>query len=166
MKQQWMVLFLALMLGTGIPVMTVQAQMFVFENPLVGTQAPDFTLKNLSGKDVNYKKAAEGKNSILFFWATWCPHCRTAIKTFNGRMEEFRSRGVELVVVDVGEDFKKVESYMKRNKLEIDVLLDEGSVVSEEYALIGFPTFVFVDKDGKVRDVQHELPEDYEEIFK
>ena len=80
--------------------------------------------------------------------------------------EEFKSKNVEMVLVDVEEDVKKVESHIKRHKIVFDVLLDQNSAVSEEYGIIGFPTFVFVDKKGVVKDVQHELPEDYEELFK
>jgi len=142
------------------------SQMFMFENPLVGEKAPDFTLKNLAGKDVNYQTLVKGKNSIIFFWATWCPHCREAMKEFNGRKEEFKSRNVEMVLVDVDEDPQKVASHVKRHNIAFDVLFDRDSAVSEEYGVIGFPTFVFVDKKGIVKDVQHELPEDYEELFK
>ncbi|PIW62910.1 MAG: hypothetical protein COW13_02325, partial [Candidatus Omnitrophica bacterium CG12_big_fil_rev_8_21_14_0_65_50_5] len=117
-------------------------------------------------KDVNYQTLVKGKNSIIFFWATWCPHCREAMKEFNGRKEEFKSRNVEMVLVDVDEDSQKVASHVKRHNIAFDVLFDRDSAVSEEYGVIGFPTFVFVDKKGIVKDVQHELPEDYEELFK
>lgn len=164
MRQRWMVFLLALTLG--ITAVATQAQMFTFENPLVGEEAPDFTLKNLTNKDVNYRTLAKGKDSIVFFWATWCPHCRDAIKKFNKQPDQFRKNNVEMILVDVGEDIQKVEGYTKRNKIAFDVLLDESGVVSEEYGIIGFPTYVFIGKDGVVRDVQHQLPEDYEEIFK
>lgn len=165
-RQRLIIAALVLVMGAALPLMTAQGQMFVFENPLVGNQAPDFTLKNLKNTDVNYKALAKGKNSIVFFWATWCPHCRDAIKEFNKNPDQFKSKNVEMVLVDVGEDIKKVESYLRKNKINFDVLLDQDGSVSEEYGIIGFPTFVFIDKSGVVKDVQHELPEDYEEMFK
>jgi hypothetical protein len=47
----------------------------------------------------------------------------------------------------------------------MDVFLDEDSAVSEEYGLIGVPTFYFVDVNGIVADVMHSLPKDLEAVF-
>ena len=52
---------------------------------LIGKPAPDFTLDTLSAKQVNMTSYRSGKKAIIFFWATWCPHCRVQLKELNAR---------------------------------------------------------------------------------
>jgi peroxiredoxin len=141
-------------------------QLFMFENPLVGEKAPDFSLKTVEGKDVNLNQLRQGQNTIVFFWATWCPHCREQLDLLSGAPgEEIEKKGTKIVLVDIGEPAAEVSSYIKKNNVRFDVLLDEQEKVSEQYHLIGVPTFVFINKDGIVQAVEHAIPEKYEEKF-
>lgn len=141
------------------------AQFFFMENPLVGQMAPDFTLKTFNGEKVNMTKFRDNKSAILFFWATWCPHCREALKDLNQKHSGMENKGIKLMLVDVGEGEKEVRRYMERNKIDMTVFLDQDSSLADPYGIIGVPTFVFVDSKGIVTAVEHSLPRNYEEIF-
>jgi peroxiredoxin len=136
-----------------------------FENPLVGQAAPDFTLKTLQGTPVNMTRFRENKSAVIFFWATWCPHCRAALKELNKETEQMEKKGIKLILVDLGEGAKEVGAYVSRNQIGLTVFLDEDSFLSDPYAIIGVPTFVLVDQQGIVRAVEHALPENYEDIL-
>lgn len=144
---------------------SVQSQMFFFPNPMLGEEAPDFTLNTIKQDNVNYKSLVDGKDSILFFWATWCPHCRTQIIDLNKNQSGFEEKNVEVLLIDVGEDKETVQRYADRNGIDMDIFLDETGELSNIYPVVGFPTFFFVGKDGVVKDIQHQLPDDYYEIF-
>ena len=155
-------------LGMMFGITRASGGMFFFENPLLGKSAPDFTLATLTSDKVNLTKYREGQPTILFFWATWCPHCREQlVELKNGRLDEIEKKGIKMVFVDVGEDSKTVRHHMQRLGLQkFDVFIDEDSKVSEDYGLIGVPTFYFVDKNGVIQDVEHEVPDNFMELFK
>ena len=140
-------------------------QFFFFENPLIGKQAPDFTLNSIKEKNVNLTTFRDGKPAIIFFWATWCPHCRVQLDMINTNQAALQAKGVRVALVDLGENVKQVQAYMSANKISMDVFLDEDSSVSDAYGVIGIPTFILVTADGVVRAVEHEIPENFEQIL-
>jgi peroxiredoxin len=142
------------------------AQFFrVFQNPLIGKQAPDFKLATLKSGEVSMTDFREGKSAIIFFWATWCPHCRTQLKELDKKKEELSRKGIKIILVDLQEPVRQVASYMEKNKLDLEVFLDKDQSVAEQYAIIGVPTFYFLNKDGIIRAIEHEIPSNYEEIL-
>lgn len=142
-----------------------RAQFFFMENPLIGQTAPDFTLKTVNGGKVNMTKFRDNKSAIIFFWATWCPHCREALKELNKDLAEIEGKGIQVILMDVGEPEKQVQRYLEKNKIGATVFLDEESSLADPYGIIGVPTFVFVDSQGVVRAVEHAIPQNYEEIL-
>jgi len=144
---------------------SARAQFFFMQNPLVGQRAPDFTLKIYNGNKVNMTKLRDNKSAIIFFWATWCPHCREALQELNQNLKQFESKGIKIMLVDLGETEKAVRYYVERNKIGVTVFLDQDSSLAENYGIIGVPTFIFVDQRGIVKAVEHSLPDNYEEIL-
>ena len=144
---------------------TAQAQLLMMKNPLIGKPVPEFKLETLSGLETSLSDSRGGKKAIVFFWATWCPHCRAAIKELNRDRERIEQEGIKIVVVDVGESPRDVKSYVNKNKIGLEVFLDEEETVSEQFGIIGVPTFFFVNEAGVIKDVQHHLPDDYGTIL-
>lgn len=141
-------------------------QLFVEGNPLVGKKAPEFTLATTNGGVKNFTESRSGKNAIVFFWATWCPHCRKQLGTLKEQKNQIEEKGIQIVLVDVGETKEKVKAFIENQQIPFDVFLDEESTLSEAYSVIGVPSFFFVDKNGVVRQMEFALPENYAEIFK
>ena len=137
----------------------------MFENPLLGKKAPDFTLKLVGGKNTNFTEYRDGDPAIIFFWATWCPHCRTQLMEMNEQIQAFEDKGIKLTLVDLGEKEKKIERFMKSKGIDIPVFLDPKSALEEEYMLMGLPTFFFVNKKGVITAVKHSLPKNYEDFL-
>ena len=144
---------------------TVQSQFFYMENEDIGKPVKDFTLKIVNGEETSLKEYRDGKKAIIFFWATWCPHCRVQLGNLNKDLIAIEKKKIKIVLVDVGESEAIVSKYMEKNKIHLDVFLDEQSEVSDKYGLIGVPTFYYVGEDGNVIDVQHSLVDDFDKIF-
>ena len=155
---------LILLLNT-LNVSQIHAQWLEAQNPGIGQKAKDFTLKTLRAKKINMTKFRAGKSAIIFFWATWCPHCRGQLVELNVKRKEIETKGIKIILVDLGESKEQVRSYIERNKINLEVFLDEDESLSEEYQIEGVPTLVFIDQDGVTKEVKHYLPENYEEIL-
>jgi peroxiredoxin len=141
-------------------------QLFMFENPLVGEKAPDFSLKTVDGKTMDLKTVRGSQNTMVFFWATWCPHCREQLAQLTKHLgKEMEQKGIKILLVDVEETPAEVRAYLKKYNVTFDVVVDEEGSVTEKYHIVGVPTFFFIDKQGVVRAVDHALDEDYEKMF-
>ena len=154
-----------IMLGVSFNPSFASGQFFSMENPLTGKPAIDFTLDTLSGKRQSLNQLRDGKRAMVFFWATWCPHCREQLHVLSAQKGTIEKKGIKILLVDLGETKEEVAAHVQRNKIDFDVLLDLDSAVAEKYALIGVPTFIFVNEKGIVKAVKHALPEDIDQVF-
>ncbi len=127
----------------------------VQEDSLSGKPAPDFTLMKTDGTKSSLNQVRAGKQAIIFFWATWCPHCRTELQVLAGRVKELKSKNIEVILVDIGENQSKVVSYLTANKISLVSFLDTEEEVAGQYNLRGVPTLFFVGQDGIVKSVSH-----------
>ena len=103
----------------------------------------------------------KGKVIFLNIWATWCPHCRSQLKTLNSLAGDIRSSGVKLILIDVGEPKEAVDYYANDKSIAFEILLDGKSEVAELYGLIGVPTYVTIDNEGVIQGIGHSLPADF-----
>lgn len=140
-------------------------QFFFMENEAIGKPAQDFTLPTVGGTAMNFAQFRGKDKAIIFFWATWCPHCRRELGDLNQIQGQLSQKGIKVALVDIGEDENMVRQYLQKNGIQATVFLDEDSSAAESYGVVGVPTFYLVDSEGIVRGIEHTLPENYEEIL-
>ena len=165
MKNVLRVVILTLLTFLPFRQTAAMGQFFEMENIHLGRQAPDFTLKTLGGKSTVMSQYRAGQPAIVFFWATWCPHCREALEDLNNRKDQLAQKGIKVILVDLGESIEEVRPHIQKNKIGFEVFLDEDTSLAEAYGIIGVPTFFLLNKDGMVQAVEHELPQDYEQLL-
>ena len=129
-----------------------------------GKNAYVFSLQDTGGNTVSLSDF-KGKGVILFFWTTWCPHCRSQLKEFNREYDAIRDSGIELISINVGESRSVVERYRSKYSLVYPVLLDYNRRTSSNYGVIGVPTIILVSEDGRIVKSAHYLPSNYIEYF-
>lgn len=118
--------------------------------PRIGAIAPDFTLRDVTGKTVRLSDY-RGKPVIVNFWATWCPPCRSEMPTINSVALD--NRGVVVLAVDVQEGPVPVREYAKQLGFFFQPLLDTHGKVTEEYHVISLPSSFFIGPDGTIRAI-------------
>ncbi len=131
-------------------------------------KALDFTLPDLDGHQVNLKKEYEKQPVLLYFWATWCPHCRKAPAKLKKLMAKYDSDELTILAVDVGsgDSFERVKRYRDKNHIPYTILYDKGSRVTRSYNVRGIPLFILIDTDGNIVYFSHEVPENLDRFLK
>jgi len=125
---------------------------------LIGQQAPDFTLETLKGQKVNMTQYRDGQSAMIFFWATWCPHCRRELSNLTQQRDQIEQKGIKVVLINVGESSQKVKAYFDASQISFDVFLDQSTEIAENYRIVGVPTFFFINNEGVVVAAEHSLP--------
>lgn len=116
-----------------------------------GNAAPDFTLKDLSGKPVQLS-TLKGKVVLVNFWATWCPPCREEIPSMVKLNQAMQGKNFQMLAVSIDEGGKAaVEEFFKRSGATLPALLDTDGQVSRRYGTTGVPETFVVDPKGVIR---------------
>jgi len=116
---------------------------------LTGKPAADFALKSIDGKPVTLQ-SLHGKVVLLDFWATWCVPCRNDLPILEKLHQEFKSKGLVLMGLDVGEPQAVVSKFLATAKLTYPIVLTAGTNVPASYSVTAYPTVVLIDQEGKI----------------
>ena len=120
--------------------------------PSIGSEAPDFSLIDLSGQKVSLKDL-RGKRILINFWATWCYPCREEMDDLQAIHERYKDNGVVVLGINVREKGGVVKEFVDRFNITYPILLDEEGKVSDIYNVFGIPSSLFIDKDGVIKDI-------------
>lgn len=128
--------------------------------------APDFKLMDLKGKEVSLSDF-KGKPLILFFWTTWCPFCREEFPVLTDKYNDLKKEGIEVLAIDIGESKERVEKFTVNLNLDMPfpILLDSASTVAYAYDLLGVPTFILIDSQGKIKFQGNDFPSNYNSLL-
>lgn len=113
-----------------------------------GMQAPEWEMTDAEGREVTFPADAEGRTSILFFWASWCPYCHAVMPYLQGIVEDYADDGVEVYAINFKDDGDPVE-YMAEHGFDF-VVLPLGDLVADDYGVISSPGLLVVDGEGMV----------------
>ncbi len=129
------------------------------------SEAPDFTLKSNSGKNLRLSDF-KGQIVLINFWATWCGPCRQEMPKLDALFKRYQRAGLELWGINVEDDPGLADKFLKKNPVSFPVLYDVSSEVSERYKIDAMPTTVIVDRDGNIRHLHRGYKPGYEDIYR
>ena len=119
----------------------------------VNSPAPlNLSLPDLDGRMVPLSRF-KGKIVLVNFWATWCEPCKIEIPDFLELDRQYRSKGVEIVGIDVEEPVEKVRPYVQQMKMTYPILLTgtrHDEITRAFGVTVGLPTTVILNRDGTI----------------
>ena len=122
------------------------------KNMVEGAVAPDFTLKDLQGKDLTLS-SLRGKYVVLDFWGSWCGWCIKGIPDMKKYYEKYKDR-MEILGVDCRDTEEKWKDAVEKHELPwLHVRNTDEADITVKYGIQGYPTKIVIDPEGKVAKI-------------
>jgi peroxiredoxin len=122
----------------------------------IGDTAPDFTLQEIGGRQVQLSKANKGKVVLLAFWSLRCGACLQEVPFLEQLHKSYGGKGVTVLsVVTDGVDAAATKSIMKEVGVSPNypVLVDPDFTASDTYTTFVVPHTLIIDRKGIIRYV-------------
>jgi thiol-disulfide isomerase/thioredoxin len=115
-----------------------------------GKPTPALVLPDLAGRTVDLQQL-KGTVVVLNFWATWCEPCREEMPSLQRLQARMQGHPLKVLTVNYGEFPPRIEPFLKRERIELPVLLDTQKEVARDWNAGGLPITFLVDAKGHVR---------------
>ncbi len=128
-----------------------------------GNTAPNFKAYDVNGKGVSLSDF-KGKLVYVDIWATWCGPCRIEIPHLIKLEKEYhKNKNVVFMSVSLDADFdedkwKKMIKDEGLGGIQLRAKGERDSDIAKNYDVRGIPTFLLIDKNGKIISSQAPRP--------
>ena len=148
--------WLRLVTATGVIVFFVWLLAYGFtrdaryiHSPLIGRQAPDFTLTRFDGGTLSLKDL-RGKAVLVNFWASWCLECRVEAPALEAGWQTYKDKDVVFVGVDIQDKEPDARAFIKEFGITYPNGWDVSGKVAVNYGVWGIPETFFLDREGRI----------------
>ena len=119
------------------------------QSPLIGRQAPEFTLVLFDGNNISLKDL-RGKAVLVNFWASWCLECRVEAPGLEAAWQDHKGKNVVFLGVNIQDKEKEARAFLKEFSLSYPNGSDPNQRVAVNYGVWGIPETFFVDPEGRI----------------
>jgi thiol-disulfide isomerase/thioredoxin len=120
--------------------------------------APQVVMKNLEDKDVTLDQY-KGRVVLVNFWATWCEPCKIEIPWLIEMQNKYNAKGFTVLGVAMDDEGKGVVAPFVQTKrydvngqqlaMNYPIVIGNDDIANKFGGLLGYPTSVLFDKNGK-----------------
>lgn len=129
----------------------LRGQMANFDLTDAGTRAPDISFSDADGNRLTLADF-EGRVVLLNLWATWCAPCVHEMPTLDRLQARLGGDSFEVVAlsIDRGGAEDVLPFFADHGLDHLNVYLDEAGAAPPAFGVIGLPTTVLIDADGRL----------------
>ena len=124
----------------------------ILKNTSIGGTATEINLPDKNGKQTALS-AANAKYTLIDFWASWCPPCRSESETLAELYEKYNKKGFEIYGVSLDENKEDWLTAIKKDErvwTNVSTLQGFETPVTFEYAVTSLPAKFIIDQNGKI----------------
>lgn len=112
---------------------------------------PTLQVTDLQGGQVDLQQF-RGSPLVLNLWATWCGPCRREMPVLAAAQQAHAD--VQFVFLNQGETLDEVQGFLADERLVLgNVLLDDDAAASTVLGVQAYPSTLFFDADGRLREL-------------
>lgn len=92
------------------------------------------------------------QNQVVYvdFWASWCVPCKKSFPWMNEMHRKYKDEGLTIIAVNVDENPADADKFLADTPAEFTILRDPDGTLAEQYKLVGMPTSLLFDTQGKL----------------
>jgi peroxiredoxin len=109
-------------------------------------------VSDAAGKTISLGRFKD-KVVVLTFGASWCEPCKKELPLLAKMAPKLRSEGVEIVTVNIDDNQKNAEAFLKQHGIQLTVVSDNDKHIVGKYEPAKMPSSFAIDKSGVVRAV-------------
>lgn len=110
----------------------------------LGTIIPEFSLKDLSGREITNQNL-KGKKTLVAYWSATCPHCVNMLDELRDWDKAKGQDEPDLILLSSGD-----QEMHKDFDMQSPILLEEKGELAQEFGMNGTPSAILVNEDGKI----------------
>lgn len=130
---------------------------------LIGQKAPEIIIKDWLNSDPLAISEQVGNVVLLEFWATWCKPCHAMFPKIKKLHNDFASRGLRIIALtryyfsvkdtaqSADNELQLIQNFVRDHGIAFPVGIAADPQTQMLYGAVGLPTFVLIDRRGKVR---------------
>ena len=131
-----------------------------YQPVITGSEAPNFTVTNLAGEDVNLTDYVGSKVVLVNVWATWCGPCLVEMPSMQRLYQAMDGEDFEILAVSIdapagqfdlfGRAGGDLEGFSKELGLTFPILHNPSGDIQQLYQTTGVPESFVIGKDGLI----------------
>jgi thiol-disulfide isomerase/thioredoxin len=117
-----------------------------------GSRLPDFSLKDLQGREIS-SADLDGKVVLIDFWATWCQPCKKEMPGYQKLLDRYGFRGFAVVgfKFDTMRGMEDPVLFGKRIGVRYPLAVATDDLKQRFGGIEGLPTTLLYDRQGVLR---------------
>jgi peroxiredoxin len=133
-------------------ILELQDKLYLINKLAIGKTAPDFSHTDIDGNMIRLSDV-QAKKTLLVFWASWCPHCKSIVPEINSLKEKFNDSELKIIGISIDTsltDLRQVISEYKINWPNIAEFKGWEGAIPEMYGIAATPTMYLLDDQKKI----------------